>query len=203
MCDQSTAAHVNTDMKPSSADRNDEDRRIVRQIRQGDTEAYAQLVTVYQTPIYNLMLRMTGSEDCAMDLTQETFIRSFEKLDGYDSTRNFFPWLYTLGMNVARDYLRRYTPERIRTRSLDLLHDEGYEFQDPQQSTDRAHDQAWLNSALEELPEATREALVMRFREGFSYEEIASALHLGLSNTKMKIHRGLAQLRSLLGADTL
>lgn len=188
-------------MKPAHADRHEEDRRIVTRIGAGDTEAYAQLIGAYQTPVYNLMLRMTGSEDWALDLTQETFIRGFENLGAFDNTRTFFPWLYTIGMNVARDHLRKRTPERSMTQSLDLMHDTGYEPPDPRYPPDQAQDQVWLNHALAELPETTREALIMRFREGFSYEEIASALELGLSNAKMKIHRGLAQLRSLLDAE--
>lgn len=63
----------------------DDERRIIDQVRRGDTQLYARLVTRHQGPIYNLMFRMTRSEDQAFDLSQETFVRAFEKLDGFDT----------------------------------------------------------------------------------------------------------------------
>src|SRR4030042_528501 len=80
---------------------------LVCEILSGDVNAYALLVKRYQKPIYNLMLRMTGSEQDALDLTQETFVRAYEKLEKFNPSASFFPWLYTMGLNLARDFLRR------------------------------------------------------------------------------------------------
>jgi RNA polymerase sigma-70 factor (ECF subfamily) len=80
---------------------------LVYEILSGDVDSYALLVKRYQKPIYNLMLRMTGSEQDALDLSQETFVRAYEKLEKFDPSASFFPWLYTMGLNLARDFLRR------------------------------------------------------------------------------------------------
>jgi RNA polymerase sigma-70 factor (ECF subfamily) len=179
----------------------DDERRIIDQVRRGDTQLYARLVTRHQGPIYNLMFRMTRSEDQAFDLSQETFVRAFEKLDGFDTDKAFFPWLYTLGMNVARDHLRKHVQERQSTQSLELLSGETADVPDPSCPHDQAADRVLLEQALGALPHDTREALIMRFREGFSYQEIAHALDIGLSNAKMKIHRGLELMRATLRTE--
>ncbi len=164
----------------------------------GDIQVYAHLVTRYQTPIYNLMLRMCRSREQAGDLTQETFVHAFEKLATYDPERAFFPWLYTVGLNVARDHLRRHKNERQATLSLDVLLGNGEEPRHPDEPYDRAMDRRLLSQALAELPDDMREALLLRFREECSYVEIAAILQIGLSNAKMKIHRGLERIRQTL-----
>lgn len=188
-------------MDEANTTHKDDERNIITRVRRGDAQSYALLVARYEGPIYNLMLRMTRSEDLAFDLSQETFVRAFEKLAGFDANKAFFPWLYTVGMNVARDHLRKYGPERRSTQSLELLSGETEDFPDPRQPHEDAMERAWLEQALDALPHDTREALVMRFREGFSYQEIAHALDIGLSNAKMKIHRGLELMRAALRAE--
>ena len=168
---------------------------LVHEILSGDVNSYALLMKRYQKPIYNLMQRMTGSEQDALDLTQETFVRAYEKLEKFDPSAPFFPWLYTMGLNLARDFLRRakrspiesYEPEN----SFSIEIDQG----------DRLADQIDVQQVLEglqTLPVDYREALLLRFHEGLSVSEVASALGLSLSAAKMRIHRGLQKLRQLL-----
>ena len=182
-------------------DENLYEKRIINKIKQGDDRAYAELVTTYQTPIYNLMLRMSLSEDQALDLSQETFVRAYQKIDGFDQDKKFFPWLYTLGLNIARDYLRKYANERYKTQSLDQMAMKGEEPQVSNAGFDLAIESQYLDKALSILPEDMREALVLRFIEGFSYKEIAEALNIGLSNAKMKVHRGLDRMRTFLDKE--
>jgi RNA polymerase sigma-70 factor, ECF subfamily len=176
------------------------EKQIINKIRKGDSRAYAELVSRYQTPIYNLMLRMSFSEDQALDLTQETFVRAYEKIDRFDQNKKFFSWLYTLGLNLARDYMRKYANERYKMQSLDLMAMKGEEPQVSNAGFDRIIETQYLDKALSILPEDMREALVLRFMEGFSYQEIADTLNIGLSNAKMKVRRGLDKMRTLLNS---
>jgi RNA polymerase sigma-70 factor (ECF subfamily) len=171
------------------------DQSLVYDILSGDVNLYALLMKRYQKPIYNLMLRMTGSEQDALDLSQETFVRAYEKLEKFDPSAPFFPWLYTMGLNLARDFLRRakrspiesYEPEN----SFSIEIDQG----------DRLADQIDVQQVLEglqTLPVDYREALLLRFHEGLSVSEVAYSLGLSLSAAKMRIHRGLLKLRQLL-----
>ncbi|WP_319542068.1 sigma-70 family RNA polymerase sigma factor [uncultured Pseudodesulfovibrio sp.] len=80
---------------------------IVREVLLGDTQAFGLLVRKYQGPVYNLMLRMSGDADMAADLAQEAFTRAYEKLETFNLRKRFFPWLYSVSLNLARDWLRK------------------------------------------------------------------------------------------------
>jgi RNA polymerase sigma-70 factor (ECF subfamily) len=169
---------------------------LVREILSGDVNAYALLVKRYQKPIFNLMWRMTGSEQDAVDLTQETFVRAYEKLEKFNPSAPFFPWLYTMGLNLARDFLRR-----ARRSPIEPYEQESSVSIEVNQD-DRLADQIDVQEVLEglqTLPVDYREALLLRFHEGLSVSEVAYALGLSLSGAKMRIHRGLLKLRQVLG----
>jgi RNA polymerase sigma-70 factor (ECF subfamily) len=168
---------------------------LVYEILSGDVNSYALLVKRYQKPIYNLMMRMTGSDQDALDLTQETFVRAYEKLEKFSPSAPFFPWLYTMGLNLARDFLRRAKRSPIESYEPD----DSFSIEIDQY--DRLADQIdvqKVSEVLQSLPVDYREALLLRFHEGLSVGEVAYALGLSLSAAKMRIHRGLLKLRQLL-----
>jgi RNA polymerase sigma-70 factor (ECF subfamily) len=168
---------------------------LVNEILSGDVNSYALLVKRYQKPIYNLMMRMTGSDQDALDLTQETFVRAYEKLEKFSPSAPFFPWLYTMGLNLARDFLRRAKRSPIESYEPD----DSFSIESDQY--DRLADQIEVqkvSEVLQSLPVDYREALLLRFHEGLSVGEVAHALGLSLSAAKMRFHRGLLKLRQLL-----
>jgi RNA polymerase sigma-70 factor, ECF subfamily len=168
---------------------------LVYEILSGDVNSYALLVKRHQKPIYNLMLRMTGSEQDALDLTQETFLRAYEKLEKFDPSASFFPWLYTMGLNLARDFLRR--AKRSPVESYELDDNLSMDIEQDDRLADKIDGQEVLEG-LQTLPLDYREALLLRFHEGLSVSEVAYALGLSLSAAKMRIHRGLLKLRQML-----
>ena len=168
---------------------------LINEILSGDVNSYALLVKRYQKPIYNLMMRMTGSDQDALDLTQETFVRAYEKLEKFSPSAPFFPWLYTMGLNLARDFLRRAKRSPVESYEPD----DSFSIEIDQY--DRLADQIdvqKVSEVLQSLPVDYREALLLRFHEGLSVGEVAYALGLSLSAAKMRIHRGLLKLRQLL-----
>jgi len=174
------------------------DQEVVSAVLAGDMDAYAVLVERYQKPIYNLMVRMTGSCVEARDLAQETFIKAYEALERFHMDRRFFPWLYSIGLNHAKNFLRR-TKAHPTVAIDDLDHcpqsdgrsDQGQGLMDRLDAMD-------IRQALGRLPVDYREAVVLRFHEGLSMEEIAGALRISPSGAKMRIHRGLQKLRTIL-----
>ncbi|MGE5840144.1 MAG: RNA polymerase sigma factor [Deltaproteobacteria bacterium] len=176
------------------------DQALVHEIISGDVNAYALLVNRYQKPIYNLMLRMTGSEQDAVDLTQETFVKAYEKLEKFDPSAPFFPWLYTMGLNLARDFLRRAKRSPFECYESDNCFSDGTD--EDERLADKIDVQdVW--EGLKTLPVDYREALLLRFHEGLSVSEVAHALGLSLSAAKMRIHRGLSKLRELLKKQSI
>jgi len=172
------------------------DSTLVHEILAGDAEAYAILVKRYQKPIFNLMLRMTSCDEDAMDLTQETFVRAYEKLEQFKPCSPFFPWLYTIGMNLARDFQRKVRASRTAMESLSRDMDP---LSDSAESLSGRLDADQVSQMLRKLPPDYRESLMLRFHEGLSVNELASALDISVSGAKMRIHRGLLKLRELLG----
>jgi RNA polymerase sigma-70 factor (ECF subfamily) len=168
---------------------------LVHEILSGDVNAYALLVKRYEKPIYNLMLRMTGSEVDAVDLTQDAFVKAYEKLEKFNPSAPFFPWLYTMSLNLARDFLRR--ARRSPIEPYELENNFPIELDRDDTLTDRIAAQDVMEG-LQTMPVDYREALLLRFHEGLSMREVASALGLSLSAAKMRIHRGLLKLRQLL-----
>lgn len=174
------------------------DQEVVSAVLQGNVDAYAVLVKRYQKPIYNLMLRMTNSTADALDLAQETFIKAFEALDRFRKDSRFFPWLYSIGLNHSRNFLRRNKAHP----KVDMDDREpgaaAYYDADQKQSRCDRLDVMEIRDALSQLPVDYREAVLLRYREEFSMEEIAEALQISLSGAKMRVHRGLKKLREML-----
>ena len=178
-----------------SMDSNDEQRCIDRVLR-GEVNAFGPLVERYQKPIFNLMYRMAGSSDKAADLTQETFIRAYEKLERFHPGKRFFPWLYSIGLNLARDFARKNNsnPETGSTLNPDSLsgcNSPGDQHELMCDSLEFLR----LEIALDKLPVIYREALILRYHDECSMGDIAAALNLSLSAAKMRVHRGLDMLR--------
>jgi RNA polymerase sigma-70 factor, ECF subfamily len=174
-----------------------DDQQAISAVLTGDVNAFAVLVERYQKPIYNLMYRMTGSQPDALDLAQETFIKAFEKLDRFQTGKNFFPWLYTIGINHARNFLRR---SQLEPKPVTEGWEEEGPVTCPREEEERLClrlDHQRLQEALIQLPEDYREAIVLRYQEELSMEDIAASLKLSVSGAKMRVHRALNKLRQI------
>ncbi|MBW1980524.1 MAG: RNA polymerase sigma factor [Deltaproteobacteria bacterium] len=176
-----------------------DDQRVIEQVLAGDVDSFADLIERYQKPIYNLMFRATGSAEEAAELTQEAFVRTYENLPRFHRGRKFFPWLYTISLNVARDYgrrtnrsINRHTDKALEQLSNCRFHGE------QQQNVCDSIDYLRLEEALGTLPLLYREALVLRYHEELAVREIAEALSISISAAKMRISRGLEMLRGCL-----
>ncbi len=178
-----------------------EDDRTVKAVRMGDTQAFGGIVRKYEKPIFNLMYRATGSHDDAADLTQDAFLRAFDKIHTFRLGRKFYSWLYTLSLNLVRDHLRQgrrrpavvtdQNPETTAQGSLnEVLTANGIE---------RTVEIRQLFRILRTLPLRDREALLLRFRDGLPMNEIAERLDLSVSGAKMRVRRGLTKLQKVLG----
>ncbi len=178
-----------------------DETRIIAAVLDGEVNAFEPLVAKYEKPIFNLMYRTTGSLDEAVELTQEAFLKAYDKLEQFQLGRSFFSWLYALAVNVGRDYLR------YKKRHPPSIHDNpGHvaerTFQDTAPEDPRLTEEVQsLFMALEKLPIDYREAVVLRYREERSMQEIAEMLNLSVSGAKMRVHRGLEKLRAILGDD--
>ncbi len=168
---------------------------IVRDILLGDVQSFGILVREYQRPVFNLMLRMTGDAETAADLSQEAFARAYEKLETFNQRRRFFPWLYTLALNVARDWFRKEGRDRhiFVEDATEMIRDE--DVPDEPKSINARIDGVKAFDAVMELDPKYREALILRYRHDFTMQEIANTLGISVSAAKMRLSRGLDMVR--------
>ena len=175
-----------------------DDQQVISAVMNGNVNAYSILVQQYQKPIFNLMYRVTGSYEDAKDLAQETFIKAYEKLDHFKMGARFFPWLYTIGYNHARNFVQRGKPF-WQSSDEDFENNSGLDYPSQQEERVLAQiDFLRIYQALDQLPVDYREAVILHYHEGLSMEDIAMALQLSVSGAKMRVHRGIKKLKEII-----
>ena len=168
---------------------------IVRKVLLGDVQAFGVLVREYQGPVYNLMYRMADDREKAADLAQEAFSKAYEKLDSFRMGSRFFPWLYSVSLNIARDWLRASGRDKhvyVEDAAM-LVREENAP--DEQAVLHARLDGAKAFEVVMTLDPKYREALVLRYRYDFTMNEIAETMGISVSNAKMRLSRGLDMVR--------
>jgi RNA polymerase sigma-70 factor (ECF subfamily) len=170
------------------------DAELVARVLAGDRERYAELVARYQTVLYRHALGMVGSPDAAADLVQDSLVRGYTRLTDCQDPARFGAWVFRILRNRCLDYLK---DRRRQTVPLE----EGARFvadDDPESDLDRAETRRAITRALGCLPEAQREAFLLKHVDGRSYEEMAEMLDASVSALKMRVMRAREALQVAL-----
>jgi RNA polymerase sigma-70 factor (ECF subfamily) len=187
-------------------DHADPDAALMLRVQRGDRAAFTELVTKYQQPIYNFILRTLRDETEAEDIAQTTFVQVWKSAARYRPSARFSTWLFTIARNLCLNEIRRRS--RHPADSMDAPAVTGEEHTVPQiedavtaQPTDallQGELETKLAAALADLPENQRTAILLCQRDELSYEEIAKVLDCSLSATKSLIFRGRETLKQRL-----
>ena len=176
-----------------------DDRDLVGRARQGDREAFSQLIMQYQVPLYNMALRMVGSREDAADITQEAFLRGWEKIRSLRDAP-FKSWLFQIAVNLCYDHFRR-------GRRYGVMPDEeqggkivglGVAMPDPQERAEANERGRVVRESIEALDSDMRTALVLRDVNGMAYDEIARITGVPLGTVKSRIARARGQVQEHL-----
>lgn len=171
------------------------EREIINRVLNGDRAAFAELVDDCKGAIFNLAYRMTGSYSDADDLTQEIFLRAYLKLHQFDQNQMFFTWLYTLGINLIRNHLR----DKARKVKSDSLNDYREESLHQAVASRAPQELEESSSALEinmrKLPVDLREAIILKYVQDLTFEEVAAITGCSASAAKMRVYRALEKLK--------
>ena len=168
-----------------------------------DLHAFGLLVERWRKRIYSLCLRMTGSPHTADDLTQEVFVRIFDRRRAYDPTQRFSSWLWRIALNLCYDELRRVQ----RRHELPLDEDaagavtvrlEVIDSSTPEAQLQQREEAELVRAALLQLPEIYRTVLVLRHYENLKLREIAEVLEIPGGTVNSRMAEGLARLTRLL-----
>jgi len=171
------------------------DVELVRAVCAGDDGGYAALVDRHLAGVYGVVARIVISKDDAEDLTQETFVRAFERLALYDMERCFRNWILKIATNLAINHLRRQRRERVvRLR----LAEESKTKANPAARTDEIPSSEQWRHWLGQLDEMQRTAIVLFHFEQMRCAEIANVLDVPATTVRTHLHRGRQRLRELM-----
>ena len=151
----------------------------------------------YERALIRVLARLVHDEELARDLAQETFWRVYNRLDRFDTSRRFGPWLFRVGVNLGLDGLRRNGPPPAA--SIYAASDEGrsaYDLADPDPRVREELAQE-VRHVLDRLPAAYRVILVLKDLEGFSTAEVASIVNRREATVRWRLAKAREQFRDL------
>ncbi len=186
----------------------DPSTELMLRVRDGDSEAFAELVVMWRDRLVTLFLHHTGDHATAEDLAQEVFLRVYRSRATYQPTAKFTTWVHTIANNVSRDLrqrayrrLERGVPATASASSSSLGLDQLAVAASgllPARLADRTELQAVVQDAIAGLGERQRMAVLLAKFEQCSYEEIAAAMQLSVPAVKSLLFRARDQLRTAL-----
>jgi RNA polymerase sigma-70 factor, ECF subfamily len=182
------------------------DAELVADTLRGSQEAFRELVVRFERPVYALILRMVHDSGTAEDLAQEVFVKAYRHLDAYDARRKFASWLFKIAHNSTIDHLRRAALDTVPLATenetggdlLAVIADPSVE--SPAAAVERRAMARALERAIAGLRADYREAVVLRYVEGLSYQEICDVLGQPLGTVKTNLHRARKELAEAMAA---
>jgi RNA polymerase sigma-70 factor, ECF subfamily len=178
---------------------------LVAKAKAGDADAFTDLVNQYERRVFRMAKQITQNDEDAEDVLQETFLKAYSHLDGFQGNSKFYTWLVRIAVNEALMKLRKRRSDK--TVPLDEPIDTGEDVvarevavweDNPEQRYSREEMADILNEAVQSLKPAYRTVFVLRDIEEMSIEETAEALGLSISAVKSRLLRARLQLREKL-----
>ena len=170
------------------------DSAAVARAQEGDGDAYRMLVERHSRGVFRLAYRLTGNQQDAEDVVQETLLKAFRQIKRYESRASFATWLRKIAANCSLDLIRSRKRGQDET-VMDIL--EGHE-PGPDRLTYSSQIQSRVTEAMNQLTQQERTAFVLRHFEGQSIKEISAALGLNANAAKHSIFRAVQKLRRAL-----
>lgn len=180
------------------------DEELIGRVRAGsDASAFESLVHRYEHELFSYLRRYLGSAEMAEDVFQATFLQIHLKRENFEDGRRFRPWLYTIATNQAIDAQRR----NRRHRMVSLDHRAGGDddvgslvdmLSGREQTADKKMEDEeakhWVRTAVEELPDPLKSALLLVYHQGMKYREAADVLGIPVGTVKSRLHAALLKL---------
>jgi len=183
------------------------DREVVAWAREGDEDAYREMMRRYGPAVYDLIYGMVGIRELAEDLTQETFVKTFEALEQQDPDRKPLAWIKRIANNTAIDYVRLKRPDSTRshlTLTPGYLERRAMPIQTPPRTPtgdmDRREFAAAYKRALSQMRPEYRRCFVLHYQEELTYDEIADIMNVPRGTVGTYLHRARAELKRMLQA---
>lgn len=184
-----------------------EDFELIEKVKSGQTEAFGDLVRKYQDRVFNVCWRICGNLEDARDLTQDSFLKVFERIGGFRGESAFYTWLYRIAVNLALTLRRKGAGRRMLSldqpdsslgTQAERLMARTQEGQDVARNVAEADQQARLVRQLQAMDDEPRAVIVLRDIEGLNYEEIAAIMEVPVGTIKSRLFRARMTLRDAM-----
>jgi RNA polymerase sigma-70 factor (ECF subfamily) len=174
------------------------DSRLVEMARDGNSTAFGELVQRYEARLMRVISRFINDQETIEDIAQDVFLRVFRRLELFDASRRFGPWLFQIGVNMTLDHLRK-TQRRIRWSLFSQTQREDMRTlepgsPDPRDDLDLSQE---VRLVLEQVPEKYRTVLILRDLENFSTSEIAAILNRKEATIRWRLAEARSKFQKL------
>ncbi|ARV07781.1 RNA polymerase [Polaribacter sp. SA4-10] len=174
------------------------DHLIIQKVLQGNTNAFAELVTAYKDLVFTLALKMVKNRKEAEEVSQDTFIKAFKNLSKFKGDSKFSTWLYKITYHNCLDRFKKNEKE-YRTSSIETLASFNVSSSDDVlKSMEREERAEMLKNCLEKLPEEERTILWFFYYKELSLKEIIEVTQFSEANIKVKLHRARKRLLAIV-----
>jgi RNA polymerase sigma-70 factor, ECF subfamily len=176
---------------------------MVSQVKKGDQEAFEGIVDLFKDKIYRHCFRMVGNGHEAEDLAQETFLRAYRSIDKYNGEYKFSTWIFRIATNLCIDRLRKKKPDYYLdaevpgTDGATMYSHLPSEQLLPEEVVTENEQWSELQQEIMKLPEKYRTAIVLKYVEDLSLEEISQIMEIPVPTVKTRIHRGREALKKV------
>jgi RNA polymerase sigma-70 factor (ECF subfamily) len=178
---------------------------LVKHARQGDLEAYDELVKRYQERIYATIYHMTSNHEDANDLAQEAFIKAYQALKSFKGGSSFYTWVYRIAVNKTINFLKqRKNKAQMSLDDLDFNVEHNPDLvalisdKTPRREVNLAELQEKLNIAMQKLSEPHRLVVTLHDVQGLSHEEIAKIMECNIGTVRSRLFYARQQLQAYL-----
>lgn len=178
------------------------ENELIRQLQQGNPQAFTELVTLYQKKIFKLAFGFFQDRDDAMEIVQETFLRLYQKIDRFDNAGNqttFKNWIYRIAYNLCVDFYRKFKKQKTDQKDLyEFYENRGKETTNPEDQLDRLYFKQSLKKCVMVLSKRQKTVFMLKHYSGLKHHEISSILNLSVGTIKSLYHRAIKNLEKRL-----
>jgi RNA polymerase sigma factor (sigma-70 family) len=167
---------------------------LLLRYRRGDIEAFEELVTIWERPLFYYIRRIVGSEEDAWDVSQEVWLQVMRKMDQLRNPESLSAWLYQIARNLALNHCRANRKQEFSVTNVDNLPDMAEDVR-AKFSTSEA---AAIHWGLDQLPLAQREVLTLNFLEEFTLKEISEIIKVPVGTVKSRLFYAKKTLRVIM-----
>jgi RNA polymerase sigma-70 factor (ECF subfamily) len=180
------------------------ERELVKRAKDGDFQAFNDLVKAHVDRIYRLALKVTKNREDSEDVVQNTFLKAIDKIDQFRGDSSFGTWIYAIALNEIRSHLSGESKMMLKPidEYLPAGHGDGtkelFDWDDPHKYMENKQLQQYIDDTLEKMPDKYSVPFILRYMEDMSVKEIAEILSLSVAATKSRILRARLALRQAL-----